>query len=335
MASITKRGPKSFHARVRRTGYPTLSRTFDTLAEARKWARDREREMDRGTLPDTLEAQRRTLSEAYEDYRTHVTPRHRGADSEDLRLRAMNRHSMASLPLAKLDAFVIEEYIADRLESVCGSTVNRELSILTQVLKRARKRKWMAHNPMEEVDRPPESPNRNRRLSKAEHARFQESLKTTRNRLFKAFLTVSLETGMRRGEQLSIDWPQTDLEERMIRLRADQTKNGMPRDVPLSKLATETLRSLLKKTGRKRFVFDGLTADAVKKCWQRVCNRAGIEDFRFHDLRHERVSSLIDEGWSVLQAMAVSGHQDMRAFRRYAHPNVETIVAKLDELKQR
>ena len=335
MASITKRGPKSHHVRIRRSGYPTLSGTFDTRADAERWARDREREMDRGTLPDTLKAQRTTLAEAYEDYRTHVTPRHRGADSENLRLRAMSRHPIASLPLAKLDAFVIEEYIADRLESVCGSTVNRELSILAQVLKRARKRKWMAHNPMEEVDRPPESPNRNRRLYKAEHARFQESLKKTRNKLFKAFLTVSLETGMRRGEQLSIDWPQTNLEERMIRLRADQTKNGKPRDVPLSKLATETLRSLQKKTGRKHFVFDDLTADAIKKCWQRACDRAGIKDFRFHDLRHERVSSLIDEGWNILQAMAVSGHEDMRAFRRYAHPNVETIIAKLDELGQK
>lgn len=337
MASITKRG-HAYSVRIRRSGYPTLARSFDTKKEAQRWATSMENDIDRGSLPVTMEAERTTLAHACDDYRRHKTPSHKGAAEESRRLRFLAKSSLGILPLAKLNSIVIEDYVTERMKivegakGVAGSTVNRELGILVQVLRRARKQGWMQHNPMEEVDRPKDPPPRERRLTDLEIARIKLALKKTRNRLFIAFIAVSYESGMRRGEQLSIDWPQTDLEARVIHLRGDQTKNGHPHDIPLSRGATEALRWLHQKTGKQLNVFQGLTTDAIKKCWQRLVKWADVKDFHLHDLRHERVSSLIDAGWNHIQAMAVSGHKDMRAFRRYAHPKVALLVNKLDEM---
>lgn len=340
MATIKKRGRKSFQARIRRRGYPTLTRSFDSKAEAERWARTQEHEIDRGGLPATLEAERTTLANAIDDYRRYVTPKHKGAETEASRLRAMARCPMGSLPLAQLTFAVIESYIQDRMDpedgdGVKGSTVNRELGILTQVLKRARKRGWMIHDPMLDVERPKNPPGRERRLETDERDSFEKALKKTRNRIFKMFIMISHDTGMRRGELLNIEWSQVNFQRRMIRLHGAQTKTGAGRAVPLTRFATALLRCLRRRTGKKRRVFEGLTADAVKKCWQRLCRRADVEDFRLHDLRHERVSSLIDAGWNVINAMAVSGHKDMKAFRGYAHPRVENLVEQLDALDSR
>ncbi|MCO6411940.1 MAG: hypothetical protein J5I92_04270 [Thiogranum sp.] len=91
MATITKRGPRSYHVRIRRSGHPTLARTFDRREDARQWARDRETEMDRGNLPDTLEARRTTLADALTEYRLKVTPKHKGAAEEASRILAMTK----------------------------------------------------------------------------------------------------------------------------------------------------------------------------------------------------------------------------------------------------
>ncbi|MEJ2687644.1 MAG: tyrosine-type recombinase/integrase [Gammaproteobacteria bacterium] len=87
--------------------------------------------------------------------------------------------------------------------------------------------------------------------------------------------------------------------------------------------------------GHDAQVFEGLTRNAVEPCWKRLCKRAKFDDLRLHDLRHESVSSLVEAGWNVIKAMAVSGHKDMRAFRRYAHPSTGHLVKKLDQLRGR
>lgn len=331
MPSITKR-KTGYQVRIRRRGYPTLTRTFDSLADARQWATAQEVKVDLGTLPDTLKARRTTLLDAIEDYREHVTPRHKGADTEQSKLDILAHHKMAALTLARLTDATIEGYIEDRLKRVSGSTINRELGLLSQILKRARKQKWMVHNPMVDVTRPENNPARNRRLKEGERKRLLVSLRKTRNMNFKAFVIVAHETGMRRGELIDTEWRQISFKYRTISLEAHQTKTKKPREVPLTRLAVQTLEDLKKATGKGTKVFGDLTRDAVKKCWQRLCDRAHVKDFRLHDLRHERVSSLIEAGWNVIEAMAVSGHKDMKAFRGYAHPRTEIILRKLDNL---
>lgn len=332
MASFTKRKSGGYQARVRRRGYPTLTETFRTLADAKIWARQQESGIDRRTLPDILQARRTTLADCIEEYRQHITPRHKGAAAERSKLDIIASHPMANLPLAELTGPVIDGYILKRLEKVSGSTVNRELAVLTQILKRARFMKWMIHNPMEELCRPKDNPGRERRLTDDERKRLLVELKKSRNKNFRSFVILAHETGMRRGELVDVDWHQVNFKQRIISLKPGMTKNGKSRKVPLTLLAIDTLCDLKERNGKRTKVFGTLTRDAIKKCWTRLCDRADVEDFRLHDLRHERVSSLVDAGWNVIEAMAVSGHRDMKAFRGYVHPQTETLVDKLDRL---
>lgn len=330
MASIRKRGD-SYEVRIRRTGMATLCATFDKRADAQEWARKKDVEIDSKTCPDTLLARQVLLHDILDEYRTTVTPRHKGADVENLRLLQMQATPLARLSLAELDYLVIEAYIDDRLTTVGPGTVNRELTILVQVLKRARKRRLMAHNPMEDVERPKEPEGRTRRCYGDEWNALKKALKTSRNPVFRALVEFARETGMRRGEMLKIRWWQVDLKRRAIFLKAAQTKMGQAREVPLSRRAT----ALLQKLPHTDDCVFPITPNAIKLAWARVCKRARIVDLHFHDLRHERVSSLVEAGWSTIAAAAVSGHKDMRILRRYAHPRVEVLVASLDELDAR
>ena len=136
-------------------------------------------------------------------------------------------------------------------------------------------------------------------------------------------------TAMRRGEILSLQWADVDLERRVAHLR--ETKTGKPRTVPLSRHALRALAEL-----RELFPDDErvlpVTPNAVRLAWRRLRERAGVPDVRFHDLRHEATSRLAEAGWSDLEISAVTGHRDPRMLRRYAHLRPQDLAARLDRV---
>jgi integrase len=72
-----------------------------------------------------------------------------------------------------------------------------------------------------------------------------------------------------------------------------------------------------------------ITADSLKMCFVRACGRAGIEDFHFHDLRHEATSRLAEKLPNLIELASVTGHKDLKMLRRYYHPRVQDLAAKL------
>jgi integrase len=73
-----------------------------------------------------------------------------------------------------------------------------------------------------------------------------------------------------------------------------------------------------------------ITGNALRLAWERMKKRVGIEDLRFHDLRHEAISRFFEKGLSVPEVASISGHRDLRMLQRYAHARNEVIFAKLD-----
>ena len=119
---------------------------------------------------------------------------------------------------------------------------------------------------------------------------------------------------MRRGEIVSIRWRDVDLQRRSVRLT--QTKNGHPRSIPLSKAAMALLEALRDSCdGADSGVFS-ITGNALRLAWELVKKRAGIEDLRFHDLRHEAISRFFEKGLSVPEVASISGHRDLRMLQR-------------------
>jgi len=129
---------------------------------------------------------------------------------------------------------------------------------------------------------------------------------------------------MRRGEILSLTWNNVDLQKRVARLI--DTKNGEGRSVPLTQKATALLLALPRSIDGRVFA---TTAEAVKLAFQRAVVRAGIEDFHFHDLRHEGVSRLFEKGLNVMEVASISGHKTLQMLKRYTHLSSECLLSKI------
>jgi integrase len=209
------------------------------------------------------------------------------------------------------------------------------MAIFCHVLKTAID-EWGLSLPVERfraVRKPSLPPGRIRRLSAEEQAKAAEALSSCRNPIVKAVFDFALATGMRRGEVLSLTWQNVDFENRVAFLPI--TKNGEPRRVPLSTEAIETLQSIRESVWREKNLVFPTTANAVRLAWQRAKRRAGVENLRFHDLRHEAISRFFELGLSVPEVSLISGHKDARMLFRYTHLKAENVAKKIEELTQR
>jgi integrase len=145
--------------------------------------------------------------------------------------------------------------------------------------------------------------------------------------LLKPLIILALETSMRRGELLGLRWEHIDFERRVAHLPL--TKNGDSRDVPLSLRATGALQSLISATRRHPDRVFPMTGNAVRLAFERLRERVGMNDFHFHDLRHEAVSRLFEKGLNVVEVSTISGHKELRMLQRYTHLRAADLVARL------
>ena len=122
----------------------------------------------------------------------------------------------------------------------------------------------------------------------------------------------AIETAMRRSELLNLRW--ADINYNELTLCTRKTKNDLDRVIPLTRRAMALLKSKLDNEKPFR-----LQPDSITQAFKRACTWAGIESFRFHDLRHEAISRLFVKGLSVPQVAAISGHQDYLMLARHVH----------------
>lgn len=139
---------------------------------------------------------------------------------------------------------------------------------------------------------------------------------------------LAVETAMRQGELLSLPWPRVDMKRRLALLvDPEKIKNEEPRAVPLSSAAIKVLKGLPRSVSGLVLPVERLT---LYHAFRYACDRAKIESFTFHDLRHEALSRLAERGdFSVLEMAAVSGHKTLQMLKRYTHLQAEKLATKL------
>lgn len=145
---------------------------------------------------------------------------------------------------------------------------------------------------------------------------------------------------MRAGEIKGLSRRQVNLEKRTVHLT--ETKNGSSHTVPLTREAVAVFRLALANPVRPidtDLIFFGEPGrDKVRRpyefrpAWHRTLKQAGIQGLRFHDLRHEAVSCLVEAGLGDQEVAAISGHKSMQMLRRYTHLRAEELVSRLDQL---
>lgn len=332
MATYRKRKSGRWQTQVRRKGYPAQSKSFPTRAAAVKWVRSIEYEMDQGLFISRNEAEATTLGELLDRYLIEYTADKKGVVSETCRIRKLLRHPLSKRFVASIRGIDMARYRDERLKEVSGPSVRRELSILSQLFEVSRK-EWgiFVHNPVREIKLPKKGKARDRRLQEAEHcsdseeARLVAACRQCRNPYLLPIVLFALETAMRLGEIVSLRWQHINIKRRTAFL--PDTKNGESRMVPLSGVAVELLRSLPRSINGE--VFPGVTTMAVKHAFTRARHRAKMNDFHFHDLRHEATTRLFERGLNIIEVSSITGHKDLQMLRRYTHLRAEDLAKKL------
>jgi integrase len=326
MASISRRNDK-WQVRVRRKGFPVEVKTFNTRADAEQWARSVEIEMDRGSFVSRSTAEATTLKEVIERYIIDVCRSKRGGAEETIRLRATCRTKLAKLTMAALTPMSIAAFRDERLTKVKPATVIRELAYLSAIINHARN-EWGINitNPVASVRKPYTPHGRDRVLSSDEEVRLLAALVPIgrRNTWTLPATILSLETGMRRGELLELQWSNVNLEAQTAYL--PMTKNGTARTVPLSKKAVSDLTDLPR-------CIDGMVipvkGNSLHAAFRKACKRAEIADFHWHDLRHTAITQLAQKLPNVIELAAVSGHRSLAMLKRYYHPSATDLARKI------
>lgn len=326
MASFRQRNGK-WQARVIRDGYPDQTKTFESKADAEKWARALESAIDKGQFVSTSEAHQTTLRDVIERYVLEVTPTMKGAAPDTIRLKAIMRKPIAKWSLANLSASRMAAYRDDRLKEVSSGTVIRELAYLSSIINHAR-REWGINvpNPVQMVRKPQSPQARSRVLTEEEITKLLQALEPVgrRSHWTKPAVQLALETAMRRGELLSLRWENIDLQGRTAFLL--DTKNGDSRTVPLSTAAVQVLQGLPKHISGVVIPVKFFSLDAAFK---RACKRAGLEEVRFHDLRRTSITRMAEKLPNVIELAAVSGHKSLMVLKRYYRPAAIDLAKKL------
>lgn len=324
MSTFRKLPSGSWNAQVRRKGEPPISKTFKTKALAEQWARSIENEMDRGLFLDRTPAERTTLAELLDRYAKEVLPDKKDQKPCLYRIKVVKKH-LGHYAIAKLDSKILSRYRDARLKNLGEQSVRHELLLVSRVLNIAAK-EWGFHlphdNPTSLIKLPKLARARSRRLKDEELRTLTEVLEG--NPVMLCLVQFALETGMRRGEIVSLLWKDIHIKERVAILT--ETKNGESRCVPLSSKAVRILGNLPRRIDGKVF---GLQSDSISQAFNRACQKAGIEDLRFHDLRHEATSRFFEKGLNMMEVSSITGHKTLQMLKRYTHLKATELAQKL------
>ncbi|MCX8027680.1 MAG: site-specific integrase [Thermodesulfovibrionales bacterium] len=132
---------------------------------------------------------------------------------------------------------------------------------------------------------------------------------------------MALHTGMRKGEILNLKWDNVDLKHGFILI--EMSKNGERREIPINNTLRETLISLVRRLDVPYVFYNKNTGKPyqsdLKRSFNSALKRAGIKDFRFHDLRHAFTSHLVMAGVDITTVSKLLGHKSLTMTLRYSH----------------
>ncbi|MFA5459797.1 MAG: tyrosine-type recombinase/integrase [Candidatus Paceibacterota bacterium] len=234
---------------------------------------------------------------------------------------------------------MVEEYKAKRLqEGVTPATVNRELSCLRHLFNKAIEWGYLTKNPLQRVKLLKEPPGRIRYLKTEEIERLLKTIDSfpqyTKSYL-KPIVVIALNTGLRKGEILRLRWKDVDFIKK--RITVNVTKTNEIRTVPMNELLYQELKKMTSNQ-ENEYMFcnkKGKPFENVRKSFDRALKIAGIDDFRFHDLRHTFASYLVMSGCDIRTVQQLMGHKDIKMTMRYSHlskSHLQEAVERLDNL---
>ena len=247
-------------------------------------------------------------------------------DETVLRIHLLPR--LGRVALDQISSPQVAELLHDmREQQYASGTTNRVLVLLRYMFNLAKK--WgisgVSNNPTAELKTAPDVC-RERFLTPEETHRLLKALETDENQTAAQSIKLLLLTGARRNEITQAKWEHIDWQKKTLLVPC--SKSGRPRLIQLNSAALELLRSLPRELGNA-FIFPspvtGRPSASLHFPWTRIRKRAGLTEFRLHDLRHSYASFLVNNGVSIYVVQGLLGHANVRATQRYAHLANETL----------
>ena len=281
----------------------------------------------------------RKYLEWYRSSRPHL--RKRTLREMERKIALLNSY-FGRMEVVRISEWTIENYKSKRIkEGVKPSTVNNELSTLRAVLRKAKEWGLISKDPPK-VRMFKVSDERVRFLSPEELRRLLDACPP----YFRPLVEFAVLTGLRASELLSLRWENVNIEGEYIEITARTTKTKETRRIPLSPRAVEILKELKAKQKEKGidhgYVFTNrmgkpysVEGQGYKRVFKTACKKAGIEDFRFHDLRHTFASYLVMSGVDLYTVQELMRHKTPQMTKRYAHLSPEHMrkeLKKVDDL---
>lgn len=356
MADILERqGAKgtSYQARVRRVGFPTVFKTFKTKKEADAWATTQENKLLERQPLLTKEKERFTFGLAIDEYAEHSGYL---SKSEEYLMKQI-REDFEDLAIVNLTAPRLAKYIKDWKQrdvpsprskkrdhplfngnvprKHSDSTVRKVYFAIKKIVEwHSGFRNYPVQNIFRVVQAPSNQVERSRRLSPDEEKRILEACQrmyTNQNELKTAFL-VSLETGMRAGEMLKVEWHEVDFNHRSIKIPKEKTKTKRYREVPMTTVCVKLIQDHLatKNPEDPRVFWQWKSSHALSQRFRVVLKNAGVKDYRWHDNRHEATSRFFERTTlRDIEIAQITGHSSMSTLRRYANLRTNNLAEKL------
>lgn len=358
MATIRKRGD-GYHVQIRLKGFEPETASFSRLTDAKEWVSKTETDMRSGR--HFGHSKRHTFNELADEYLADVARELRSADhrtrhinhwrkvfgtnlldsiTPDRIKKERNRLLGEETHLFTTPATGNPKVDAKRERSKRkGATVNRLVAALSACLSYGvREKEWLEKNPCRNVKKYTEDKGRVRFLSDNERVRLLDACRSNAD-LYLA-VVLSLTTGARQGEIMSIRWGQIDFSKKTISLQ--KTKNGDARTLPLVGEAFKLLKERTKVRNLKDDrIFPPIFATRETKYldlripWANALRAADIKDFHWHDLRHTAASNLAMMGISMVELARLLGHRTLSMVVRYSHLSSDHIVSTGEKLAAR
>lgn len=346
-----------YRAHVRRAGFASQSKCFDTQADAKAWLRNAEAD---AAQKNKQEAGIYTFSGVVDAFAK--TPPRRGTKFwaakhldywcehfGDRDIKTITRGdiniAMAALQAKKVERHTIDGKVKLTDKAITNATVNRYLTSLSSVFNYALNAGLVDRHPIKggQVQKLEESKGRRRILTIEEEDRLLAEAERSTWPPMALFLRLALTTGARKSELSKLRWSDIDLDRRIAVLPT--TKNGDSRTLPLVVSVRDALiqSKKVQPLGSDLVFFDPKRPKQPKKIdtiWKFVRQRAGLEADRedsldrvvLHSTRHTAATKLIRGGANLIQAAAVTGHKTVSMLQKYTHLGADDVIALADRL---
>ncbi|WP_394146447.1 tyrosine-type recombinase/integrase [Vibrio atypicus] len=271
------------------------------------------------------------LKEHYKDYLFAMNPKTAKQSYQSI---ANTFAFLADKPLEDIKAWDIQQWVTDKRKlGRAPATVEYTFNRLKAALNRAVEWEFIESHNLSSVKIAKEDNTRIRYLSELEEAALLTALATREAQLcedndshqyadfFAPLITLAMHTGMRKGEMLTLRWESVSFENRYLTILSENAKSKKKRTIPMNDTVLNMLSQWRAQNPNEEYVFvhEGKRVSFFQYPWQNLLKAAGIENFRFHDLRHHFASKLVMAGVDLNVVRELLGHADLKMTLRYAH----------------